>query len=97
MRRRARYLRQLREVQLRDIGGFLLESGRQDRPRPDLLGPKLAAAAETERELYALEQALEERRSMAELRVAGIGGACETCGALFGSSDRFCSACGKRL
>jgi len=94
MRRRARYLRQLREIQLRDIGGFLFETGRLDRPRPELLGEKLAAAAETHRELHALERALRTRQPVSELRAAGIGGECEHCGEIFGSSDRFCSSCG---
>jgi uncharacterized OB-fold protein len=29
--------------------------------------------------------------------VAGIGGSCERCGALHGSSDRYCAACGRPL
>jgi hypothetical protein len=95
MRRRARYLRQLRGIQLRDIGGFLFETGRLDRPRPELLGEKLAAADETHRELHALERALATRQPVSELRAAGIGGECEHCGEIFGSSDRFCSSCGE--
>jgi hypothetical protein len=35
MRRRARYLRRLRELQMRDIGGFVLELHRFHRDRPD--------------------------------------------------------------
>ncbi len=51
IRRRARFLRRLRELQLRDIGGFLLELHRFGRDRPDLVGAKLDAAARTDREL----------------------------------------------
>jgi hypothetical protein len=95
IRRRARYLRQLRELQLRDIGGLLLEARRRGRERPDLVEAKVAAALDTDREQRALEVALEEHRSAAELRAAGIGGACEHCGAVFGTADSFCASCGK--
>jgi hypothetical protein len=97
MRSRVRYLRQLREIQLRDLGGFLLELHRFGRRRPQLVEEKLAAAAETDGELRALEGALGERRPMRELREAGIGGACQSCGTVHGSRDRYCSWCGRRL
>src|SRR5437870_1747070 len=41
IRRRARYLRRLREVQLRDLGGFLVELHRFGRERPELVRSKL--------------------------------------------------------
>jgi hypothetical protein len=97
MRRRARYLRRLREVQLRDLGGFVLELNRFGRERPDLVAAKLRAAAGTDEELRALEIALDGRASVRELREAGIGGACAECGAVFGSADRFCASCGEPL
>jgi hypothetical protein len=97
MRRRARYLRRLREVQLRDIGGFLLESRRRGRDRPEIVEAKLAAAANTDRELRALERALEGVAAIGDLREAGIGGACPQCGAVYGSDDRFCASCGRAL
>jgi hypothetical protein len=97
MRRRARYLRRLREVQLRDLGGFVLELNRFGRERPELVAAKLRAAAATDEELRALEIALDGRASMRELREAGIGGACTECGAVFGSADRFCASCGEPL
>jgi hypothetical protein len=97
IRRRARYLRRLREVQLRDIGGFVLELSRFQRDRPDLVQAKVAQAARTEAELRALEQALDERQALRELREPGIGGACDSCGAVYGSEDRFCAACGQPL
>jgi hypothetical protein len=97
IRRRARYLRQLREVQLRDIGGFALELHRYGRHRADLVDAKVAVAAETDRELRALEHALARRSPIRDLREAGIGGTCAKCGAVHGSADRFCAACGTPL
>jgi glutathione S-transferase len=97
MRRRARYLRRLRELQLRDIGGFVLELRRFGRERPDLLKEKVEAAAETDRELRALEHELGHGRAVTELREPGIGGACAGCGAVHGSADRYCSWCGREL
>jgi hypothetical protein len=97
MRRRARYLRKLRELQLRDIGGFVLELQRLGEERPELVQAKLEGAAETEGELRALEHALGERRALRELREPGIGGACAACGTVHGSGDRYCSWCGRRL
>ena len=97
IRRRARYLRRLRELQLRDIGGFVLELHRFGRERPELVKEKVEAAAETDRELRALEHALPDGRPVAELREPGIGGACPGCGAIHGSSDRYCSWCGRQL
>jgi hypothetical protein len=97
MRRRARYLRRVRELQLRDIGGFVLELDRFGRARPDLIQSKVDAAAATDRELRALERALGERRGLTELREPGIGGACVACGTVHGSADRYCSWCGRPL
>jgi hypothetical protein len=97
VRRRIRYLRKLREVQLRDLGGFVLELHRYGRERPDLVRAKVESAAGTDRELRELELVLEGSSSLRELREAGIGGACQNCGAVHGSSDRFCSACGEPL
>jgi hypothetical protein len=97
MRRRARYLRRLRELQLRDIGGFALELHRYGREQPELVAAKLARAAEIDRELRGLERALTGHVTLRELREAGIGGACSGCGAVHGSADRFCAACGQPL
>jgi hypothetical protein len=97
MRRRARYLRQLRELQLRDIGGFVVELHRFGRQQPDLVQEKVLAAAQTHTELRSLEDALEENTQLGEVRKAGIGGACSQCGTVHGSSDRFCAWCGHQL
>jgi hypothetical protein len=97
LRRRARYLRRLRELQLRDLGGFVVELHRFGRERPDLVGAKVQAAAHTDRELRALERTLQNGGSAMELREPGIGGACIACGTVHGSADRYCSWCGHRL
>jgi hypothetical protein len=97
MRRRARYLRQLRELQLRDIGGFMVELHRFGRQQPDLVQGKVLAAAQTHSELRSLEGALQDSTPLGEVREAGIGGACSECGAVYGSSDRYCAWCGHQL
>jgi hypothetical protein len=97
MRRRVRYLRKLRELQLRDLGGFLVEQARLGRENPRVVEAKLAGAVATDRELRALEQALEERRPLREVREPGVGGACSACGTVHGSGDRYCSWCGQKL
>jgi hypothetical protein len=97
MRRRARYLRQLRELQLRDIGGFMVELHRFGRQQPELVQEKVLAAAQTHSELRSLEGALQENTPLGEVRKAGIGGACPHCGTVHGSSDRFCPWCGRQL
>jgi hypothetical protein len=97
IRRRARYLRRLRELQLRDIGGFVVELHRFGRERPELVEAKVRAAAETDLELRALERALDGGEPAMELREPGIGGACAECGTVYGSGDRYCSWCGREL
>jgi hypothetical protein len=97
IRRRTRFLRRLRELQIRDIGGFMLELHRFGRDRPDLVGAKLEAAAKTDRELRALERALGRERPLTDLREPGIGGACPACGTVHGSADHYCSWCGREL
>jgi hypothetical protein len=97
IRRRARYLRRLREIQLRDIGGFMVELHRFQRDRPELVAAKVEGAAQTDRELRALQHALGQEHPLRELREAGVGGACHHCGAVHGSEDRFCASCGEPL
>ena len=82
---------------MRDLGGFVLELYRFDKWRADLVGVKLAEVAETDRELRALESVLGEERALREVREAGIGGVCSECGAIHGSVDHFCAACGAPL
>ena len=97
IRRRVRFLRKLRELQLRDLGGFMVEQLRLGRENPRIVQEKLAGAATTDRELRTLERALEERRPLREVREPGVGGACPDCGTVHGSDDRFCSWCGRTL
>jgi hypothetical protein len=97
IRRRARYLRRLREVQLRDLGGFIVELRRFDRERPELVEGKVQSALETDAELRALERALGSEQPLRELREPGIGGVCSQCGAVHGSGDQYCASCGEPL
>ena len=75
----------------------MVELSRFGRDRPDLVRGKLESALRTDAELRALERALGTGQPLRELREAGIGGACLECGAVHGSGDRFCSACGEPL
>ena len=97
LRRRLRYLRKLRELLLRDLGGFVFDARRFQRPRDDLVAAKIQRLAGVDTEIGALESALDDRRPLLELREPGIGGMCERCGAFFSSTSRFCSECGASL
>ena len=97
LRRRLRYLRRVRELQLRDLGGLVYETYRMSRPRQDLVERKVGALAATDAELTGLEHALDDVRPLRELREPGIGGQCPRCGELFGTDARFCSHCGAGL
>lgn len=97
LRRRAQYLRKLRNLQLRDLGGLIFDLHRFERQRDDLVASKLAGLEHTDGEMRAADAALGSARHIDELREAGIGGSCQTCGALFGSDARFCSTCGTEL
>ncbi|HEX7292787.1 MAG TPA: hypothetical protein VF250_16825 [Conexibacter sp.] len=94
MRRRLRYLRKLRELQVRDLGGLVFDLRRFERKRDDLLAQKLDQIRACDDELRALEQALDERRDLRDVREPGIGGTCPRCFAIYGSADKFCSNCG---
>jgi ribosomal protein L40E len=95
-RRRLRYLRRVRELGFRDLGGLLFDQHRFSRPNEDLVSAKLGAIAEVDSELRALERVLDDRRPIAELREPGVS-ACPRCGALHASEARFCSSCGLQL
>lgn len=97
VRRRVRYLRRVRELQLRDLGGLVFELRRFGRRREDLVNQKLTRLAETDEELRDLETLLADRRAIVELREPGIGGTCSDCGALHGSADHYCAQCGRSL
>ena len=93
MRRRLRFLRRLRELGYRDLGGLVFEQHRFARADEALVRGKVDALAAVDRELRALEAALGERRAVTELREPGLT-ACARCGAVIGSDARFCSSCG---
>lgn len=98
LRRRARQLRRVRELLLRDLGGFVYEAQRtapEDAERHGrLVSSKVERLAAVDAEVRELEARLGEPAGALRLREPGIGGTCPACSALHGSTDRFCSACG---
>jgi hypothetical protein len=96
-RRRLRYLRRLRELQLRDLGGLVFDLYRFGEQREQLVRAKLDRIIATDKEIRALEVAMEERGRPREVRQPGVGGACAGCGELHSTYARFCSGCGREL
>ncbi len=92
-RRRLRFLRRVRELGLRDLGGLVFDQHRFDRVNEELVRGKLAALSAVDAEVRALEHALDDRRPITELREPGVS-ACPRCGTLHGSEARFCPSCG---
>ena len=94
LRRRLRYLRRVRELGFRDLGGLVFDQHRfsqvNERARRTASSHALVAV---DGELRALEHALDDRRPLTELREPGIS-VCSRCGALHGSEARFCPSCG---
>ena len=93
LRRRLRYLRRVRELGFRDLGGLIFDQHRFSRVNTTLVDGKLHALVAVDGELRALEHALDDRRPLTELREPGIS-VCLRCGALHGSEARFCPSCG---
>jgi ribosomal protein L40E len=93
LRRRLRYLRRVRELGFRDLGGLVFDQHRFSSVNEELVRGKLDALAAVDRELRALEAALNDRRPLTELREPGIS-VCARCGALHGSDSRYCPSCG---
>jgi hypothetical protein len=96
LRRRLRFLRRVRELGYRDLGGLVFDQHKFHRPGEDLIRAKVAALSAVDGELRALETALRERRDITELREPGIS-ACPRCGTLHGSDANFCPSCGLAL
>jgi hypothetical protein len=96
LRRRLRYLRRVRELGFRDLGGLVFDQHRFNRPNEELVRGKLAALQAVDTELRALEVLLDDPRPIHELREPGIA-ACLRCGALHGTDARFCPSCGVPL
>jgi ribosomal protein L40E len=88
-----RYLRRVRELGFRDLGGLIFDQHRFSRVNTTLVDGKLQALVAVDGELRALEHALDDRRPLTELREPGIS-VCSRCGALHGSEARFCPSCG---
>jgi ribosomal protein L40E len=93
LRRRMRYLRRVRELGFRDLGGLVFDQHKFARVNDELVRGKLTALAAVDAELRALEHALDDRRALTELREPGIS-VCPRCGALHGSDARYCPSCG---
>jgi hypothetical protein len=96
LRRRLRYLRRVRELGYRDLGGLTFDLHRFGRDGAPLIQEKLAALGAVDAELRAVERALGEERAFVDLQEAGIA-ACPRCAALHGSEARFCPSCGIAL
>jgi hypothetical protein len=93
LRRRLRYLRRVRELGFRDLGGLVFDQHRFSQVNEELVRSKVNALAAIDTELRALEHALEDRRPITELREPGIS-VCPRCGGLHGSEARYCPSCG---
>lgn len=95
-RRRLRHLRRLRELAFRDLGGLVYDQHRFEKHDEKLVKGKVEALSAIDRELRALEVALDDRRPLHELREPGIA-ECPRCGALHGSDANWCPQCGLEL
>ncbi len=93
LRRRLRFLREVRELGFRDLGGLVFDQHRFQRPNELLVHGKVEAIDAVDRELRAIEDALRERTPYSELFIPGVS-ACQRCGALHGSDARYCPYCG---
>ena len=93
LRRRLRFLRRVRELGYRDLGGLVFDQHKFGRLNEDLVRGKVSALTAVDTELRALEEALGERRDITELREPGIT-ACARCSTLHGSDANFCPSCG---
>jgi ribosomal protein L40E len=71
----------------------VFDARRFNRPRQDIIEAKLKGLASMDRELRALETALDDRQELMLLHEPGIT-VCPRCGAIHGSDANFCSGCG---
>lgn len=102
LRRRVRYLRAVRELLLRDLGGFTYElhrsaSGSPRESHRRLADGKAGRIAALDAELRELESRLSLPRAETVLREPGVGGSCPECGELHASDARYCARCGTPL
>lgn len=96
MRRRLRYLRRVRELGYRDLGGLVFELRRAGTENEVLVGAKVDALWAIDQELHVLEHGLRDFRAVEELHEPGVS-VCLRCGALHGSDANFCPQCGIRV
>jgi hypothetical protein len=94
MRKRARRLGRLREVQLRELGALVVEMRRLGRENPELVSRKAADLLALDEELRGLRTALGQRETVEAVVAAGVAGACRRCDTLMAGDDRFCPHCG---
>jgi hypothetical protein len=102
LRRRLRYLRRVRDLLLRDLGGFTFEirrtvGGAPTEAHRKLVESKMNRIEALDAEVRALEGRLGEPHDTAVLREPGIGGTCPECGELYSSDAHYCSRCGAPL
>ena len=102
LRRRLRYLRHVRGLLLRDLGGFTYEvhrtaGGKLEEPQRRLVTAKAERISTLDAEVLALESRLGEPHAETLLREPGIGGTCRECGELHASDAHYCSRCGAPL
>ena len=102
LRRRLRYLRAVRELLLRDLGGFVFEIHRTAGGAPQeahrkLVESKTGRIAALDAEVLGLEGRLAEPHAGAVLHEPGIGGLCPECGELHASDAHYCARCGAPL
>jgi len=93
LRRRLRYLRQVRELGYRDLGGLVFDQHRFERGDAALVEAKVLAIETLDREIRSVEEVLELQTPYAELFIPGVS-ACARCGTLHGSDAHFCPHCG---
>ena len=92
----------MRELLLRDLGGFIYEVHRTAGGTPQESHRRLAASkaeriATLDGEVRGLESRLSEPHAEPLLREPGIGGTCPECGELHASDARYCARCGTPL
>jgi uncharacterized OB-fold protein len=87
----------VRELQLRDAGGFVFDLYRFGEQRDALVRAKLDALIATDKEIRSLEARLGVAGRVQEIRQPGVGGTCANCGAFHASEASFCAQCGVEL
>jgi hypothetical protein len=102
LRRRLRYLRGVRDLLLRDLGGFTYEiqrtaGGTIQEAHRRLIESKTNRIVALDTEVRGLEGRLAEPHGETLLREPGIGGTCPECGELHASDAHYCSRCGAPL